>query len=152
MVASGALAAGHAGRGVAGPGEHYPTVAAFVDETRRMGVSRRISRTADFSRIAPESRLLLLHAHADVANAPEFETAGSCPCAVAEHLVAGFSGMCARLWWDEPLGPAARHRLAAFASFPIAQIEVVSDPAGGSHADTIQAASRAGVPVVEVDR
>ena len=31
--------------------EHYPTVTAFIDEARRMGISRRISRTSDFSRI-----------------------------------------------------------------------------------------------------
>jgi hypothetical protein len=66
-------------------------------------------------------------------------------------LADGFSGMCARLWLQEPL-EAARHRLAAFASFPIAQIEVVRDRVGGTHADTIEAASAAGVPIMEVDR
>src|SRR5205823_11234312 len=52
--------------------EHYPTVAAFIDEARRLGVSRRAPRTIDFSRITPASRLLLAHAHADIANAAEF--------------------------------------------------------------------------------
>jgi hypothetical protein len=46
--------------------EHYPTVASFIDEARRMGVSRRAPRTIDFTRITPSSRLLLAHAHADV--------------------------------------------------------------------------------------
>jgi hypothetical protein len=59
--------------------------------------------------------------------------------------------MCARLWWTEPL-EAARHRLALFASFPIPQIEVVRDETSGSHQGTIEHASRAGVPVVEVER
>jgi hypothetical protein len=59
--------------------------------------------------------------------------------------------MCARLWWDEPL-EAARHRLALFAFFPIPQIEVVRDGAGGSHVSTIEQAVSAGVPVVEVGR
>jgi hypothetical protein len=59
--------------------------------------------------------------------------------------------MCARLWGDEPL-EAARHRLALFASFPIPQIEVVRDDAGGSHVTTTELASRADVPVVEVER
>ena len=59
--------------------------------------------------------------------------------------------MCARLWWHEPL-EAARHRLALFASFPIPQIEVVKDNAAGSHVAISDMASRAGVPVVEVDR
>jgi hypothetical protein len=68
-----------------------------------------------------------------------------------EHLAAGFADMCARLWWHEPL-EAARHRLALFASFPIPQIEVVKDTAAGSHVATSDMASRAGVPVVEVDQ
>jgi hypothetical protein len=51
----------------------------------------------------------------------------------------------------EPL-EAARHRLALFASFPIPQIEVVRDETGGSHVGTAELASRAGVPVVEVER
>ena len=59
--------------------------------------------------------------------------------------------MCARLWWEEPL-EAARHRLGLFASFPIPQIEVVKDGDAGSHLTTTKMASRAGVPVVEVDR
>lgn len=131
--------------------EHYPRVVDFVDEVRRLGVSRRISRTADFSRLGPDSRLVLLHEHADVANALEFPTDKRCPREVEEHLADGYRGMCARLWWDERL-EAARHRLAMFASFSIAQIEVVKDPSAGSHVSTTAIASRAGVPVVEVDR
>jgi hypothetical protein len=131
--------------------EHYPTVASFVDEARRMGVSRRAPRTIDFARITPASRLLLAHAHAEIANAIEFPCDERCPCHVAEHLAAGFAEMCARLWWHEPLD-AAQHRLALFASFPIPQIEVVRDEAGGSHATTVTMASHAGVPVVEVER
>jgi hypothetical protein len=131
--------------------EHYPTVASFIDEARRLGISRRAPRTIDFARIRPASRLLLAHAHADVANAPEFPCEERCPCHVAEHLVPGFGDMCARLWWTEPL-EAARHRLGLFASFPIGQIEVVRDDTGGSHVTTVDQASRAGVPVVEVER
>jgi hypothetical protein len=131
--------------------EHYPTVAAFVDEARRLGVSRRAPRTVDFAHIALESRLLLAHAHADIANAAEFPTDAVCPCRVAEHLAPRFQGMCARLWWQELLR-GAQHRLALFASFPISQIEVVSDKAGGSHAETMRLASDADVPVIEVER
>lgn len=130
--------------------EHYPTVAEFIDEARRLGVSRRIAKNSDFSRLTPRSRLILIHPHGDVANACEFPTSRRCPCEVEEHVEPEFSDMCARLYWDEPL--AARHRLAAFASFPIPQIEVVRDPAGGAHTDTIAAARKAGVPVVEVDQ
>jgi hypothetical protein len=130
--------------------EHYPTVASFIDEIRRLGVSRRAPRTIDFQRITRASRLLLAHAHADIANAAEFPCERRCPCDVAEHLTPRSADMCARLWWEEPLG-AARHRLALFASFPIPQLEVVRDETGGSHVSTTELASRAGVPVVEVE-
>jgi hypothetical protein len=116
-----------------------------------MGISRRVSRTLDFSRITPASRLLLLHRHADIANALEFPTQASCPCHGPDHLADGYAEMCARLWWQEPL-PGAQHRLALFASFPIPQIEVVTDRAAGKHVATKTATSRAGVPVVEVER
>jgi len=131
--------------------EHYPTVAEFVDEARRLGVSRRAPRTIDFAQITAQSRLLLAHAHAGIANAAEFPTDAICPCHVDAHLAAGFQGMCARLWWQEPL-QGAQHRLALFASFPIPQIEVVRDPVGGGHLATIELASKAGVPVIEVER
>ena len=131
--------------------EHYPTVASFIDEARRLGISRRAPRTIDFGRISRASRLLLAHAHADIANAAEFPCEEGCPCRVAEHLVPGFGDMCARLWWEEPL-EVARHRLALFASSPIPQIEVVKDDTARSHQGTIEQASRAGVPVVEVER
>jgi hypothetical protein len=132
--------------------EHYGTVVEFVCEARTLGVSRRIAKTADFGRLTSESRLLLLHERADVANALEFETSRRCPTERDEHLADEFRGMCARLWGDEPLGPAAQYRLAIFAAFPIAQIEVVKDPAAGSHAETVERASAAGLPVVEVDQ
>jgi hypothetical protein len=131
--------------------EHYPTVASFVDEARRLGVSRRAPRTIDFERIGQRSRLLLAHPHADIANAAEFPCDRRCPCRVREHLADGYADMCARLWWQEPL-EAARHRLALFASFPIPQIEVVRDPVAGSHSDTVSVASRSGLPIVEVER
>jgi hypothetical protein len=131
--------------------EYYPTVASFIDEARRLGISRRAPRTIDFGRITRASRLLLAHPHADIANAAEFPCERRCPCDVAEHLTPRLADMCARLWWEEPL-EAARHRLALFASFTIPQIEVVRDETGGSHVSTNELASRAGLPVVEVDR
>lgn len=131
--------------------EHYPTVASFVEEVRRLGVSRRAPRTIDFQRITTASRLLLAHQHADIANAVEFPTDARCPCHVGEHLAAGYAEMCARLWWQEPL-QAAQHRLALFSSFPIPQIEVVTDEAAGSHVSTMSLASRSHVPVLEVER
>jgi hypothetical protein len=59
--------------------EHYPTVASFIDEARRLGISRRAPRTIDFARITPASRLLLAHPHADIANAAEFRARSAAP-------------------------------------------------------------------------
>ena len=131
--------------------EHYPTVASFIEELRRMGVSRRISRNVDFARLGADSRLVLLHEHADIANALEFPSARRCPCEREEHLDESYREMCARLWADEPLEGAA-HRLGIFAVLPIAQIEVVRDPASRGHIDTRRRAAQAALPVVEVDR
>ena len=131
--------------------QHYPTVASYIDEVRRLGVSRRISRKTDFSGLSADSRLVLLHEHADIANALEFPSARRCPCEREEHLVEDFRGMCARLWADEPL-EAAAHRLGIFAVLPIAQIEVVRDPASRTHIDTCRRAAKAALPVVEVDQ
>src|SRR5579859_2113521 len=47
---------------------YYPNVADFLEEARRYGVSRRVSRTLDFSKISPYSRLVILHAKAAVIN------------------------------------------------------------------------------------
>jgi hypothetical protein len=94
---------------------------------------------------------LLAHVHADVADAAEFRAEAACPCHVADHLVPGFEGMCTRLWRQEPL-EGAQYRLALFASFPIPQTEVVTDPVGDSHLGMTEQASEAGVPVIEVER
>ena len=43
----------------------YPTVSDFVEEARRMGVSKRIPRDFDFSKLTPtKSKLLLVHPRA----------------------------------------------------------------------------------------
>jgi hypothetical protein len=131
--------------------EHYPTVAEFVEEARRMGISRRIAATSDFSKITAESRLLLLHSHADIANALEFPTDQPCPCRTEGHNDPGYSEMCVRLWEQEPL-KGAQHRLAIFASFRACQIEVIHDPDQGTHEQTITAAQQAAIPVVEVQQ
>jgi ParB-like nuclease domain len=99
--------------------EHYPTVASFIDEARRLGVSRRAPRTIDFGRITSKSRMLLAHAHADIADAAEFPCERRCPCHVAHHLADGFADMCA----PAVVGGAARRRQA-----PARAVRLVPDP------------------------
>lgn len=43
---------------------HYPTVESFISEVNRMGLSRRMPRSLDFSRLDEDSRIILVHRHA----------------------------------------------------------------------------------------
>lgn len=47
--------------------KHYPWPSDFLEEARRMGVSRKISRTLDLSKITYGSRMMLCHERASVA-------------------------------------------------------------------------------------
>jgi hypothetical protein len=40
---------------------YYPNVADFVEEARRMGISRRLSGKLEFERLTKDSRIILLH-------------------------------------------------------------------------------------------
>lgn len=99
--------------------EHYPNVADYIEETRYMGASRRLSRTLDFSKITPASKLVLLHRRGSVANFADYYAAirasfGSqlavdagleshwhCPKALPQHAwqTAPPTSMCAGLYW-----------------------------------------------------
>lgn len=41
--------------------EHYPTPESFLNEVRRMGLSRRVPRSFDFSVLEETSRIILIH-------------------------------------------------------------------------------------------
>jgi hypothetical protein len=183
--------------------EYYPNVADFVEEVRRYGVSRRISRLTDFSKLDANSRLILVHRRAHIANAEEYQAARDperfwCPMDIPHHMNPEYRSMCAALFWedidkgltieandqDAPLvvggsmrydqpgvqmhlqrrGPRAtiremqtfryrgmkrpdgvvpQYAYAAFASFPIRQIEVVEDRIGQSHVEGIEKARKA---------
>ena len=51
---------------------YYPHVADYIEETRCMGVSRRVSTVFDFSKVSPKSRLLLAHPKAVILNAEDY--------------------------------------------------------------------------------
>jgi hypothetical protein len=46
--------------------EHYPDVWDFIEETRVLGASRKVSRTFDFSQLTPSSRMFFVHPNAHV--------------------------------------------------------------------------------------
>ena len=89
-------------------GDSYPNVADFIEEVRRFGVSRRLPKTLDFSKLTAASRLVLLHGRAHIENFADYFAAGdwwnsSCPKGLDEHRegVGSPGEMCAGLWWDD---------------------------------------------------
>jgi hypothetical protein len=84
---------------------YYPNVADFVEEGRRMGVSRRLPSNLDFSKIDPEkSRLVLLHRRAIIMNLDEagfLNLPHICPKGIAGHYAGMLDEMCAGLWWHD---------------------------------------------------
>jgi hypothetical protein len=106
--------------------EHYPNVAAFVEEARRKGISRRFpAREQYFERLTDQSRLVLAHARAIICNPEDYyqweseDAAGrhECPTWVGpRHCGRGTKlshhcynsdspEFCARLWWQDCTGP-----------------------------------------------
>jgi hypothetical protein len=90
---------------------HYPHVADVVEEVRQMGASRRLNTAAiDFSKITPDTKLMLAHPRAHIVNiaavyaaygdwppagwvCPRRRTAHTCATAPAQ--------MCAAAWWRD---------------------------------------------------
>jgi hypothetical protein len=85
--------------------KYYPYVADFVEEGRRMGVSRRLPQNLDFEKLDPvQSRLVLLHRKALISNVQEagfLERYHICPKALPEHEEGLLDGMCAAFWWQD---------------------------------------------------
>lgn len=65
--------------------KHYPNAADFLEEAVRLGLSRRISKKEDFSKITAESRLILVHPKAFVEGFPDDVEV---PCPTGQHAAA----------------------------------------------------------------
>lgn len=97
--------------------EHYPNVADFVEEVRRFGLSRKIARTKDFSRLGPGSRIYVAHARAiiDPIRRSYWDRGWRCPKHREDHEAGQQmdretgrrtvfeypTEMCAGLWWED---------------------------------------------------
>ena len=84
--------------------QHYLNVLDFVEEVRRFGMSRRVPKTFDFSKITEKSQHILAHARADIVDPLPYHVERSpkrrwCPKGIDEHDDLGFTKMCAGLWW-----------------------------------------------------
>lgn len=151
--------------------DHYPNVADFIEEVRVLGVSRRLSSSLDYSLLTKESRLLLVHSRAYIANHTEYQQVGPCP----RNNDHADGSPCCGLWWEdvrdgEPSGegrevirklPSAAYRALStpdnvqpdyrpgfIASFPISRLVVV---AGERTAEQLQKIQKAALPTAVVE-
>lgn len=156
----------------------YPNVADFIEEVRRLGLSRKIASNFNFSQLTWESRIIVMHRRAFIKNAGKYASTRPCPKGHDYHDGKP-KAMCARLWWEDveggepiegearkvkrqmpsfsyecmsrPEGVEPQYELAAFASFPIHGIEVVKDLDNNKHVKSLEAARKAKVNVKLVD-
>jgi hypothetical protein len=87
--------------------EHYPNVCDALEEIRRFGLSRRLPRTLDFSRLDAHSRILLVHRRGLLADVSAYASdwRRSCPKALPEHAdPAHAPSLCAGIWWEDVSG------------------------------------------------
>jgi hypothetical protein len=84
---------------------HYQNVADYLEETRALGVSRRIPSTFPFERLSPESKIIMIHARAIVHNQGDYlrgliHTEHVCPKGIEIHPEAA-KPCCAGIWWHD---------------------------------------------------
>jgi hypothetical protein len=65
--------------------EHYPEAADYIEETRRLGASRRLNPNLDLSRLSRLSRMLLAHPRAIIASWRELTPPERCKKKLAYH-------------------------------------------------------------------
>lgn len=88
--------------------KYYPHVADFIEEVRRFGASRRLPKDLDYSKLTPESRMILLHPQAHIDEPfvyDQYRIGGKafdmewdkCP----KDKIHTKSEMCAGLFWED---------------------------------------------------
>jgi len=91
--------------------KYYPNVTDFLEEVRRFGLSRRLPRSLDFSKLTNESRLYLVHSQAWIEKPSPYLSNrlggnrvgmvwDSCPRGI-EHAD---GEICSGLWWEDVVG------------------------------------------------
>lgn len=99
--------------------QFYANVADFVEEVRRLGLSRRVRDDFPWDQLTPGSRHCLVHARGFI-NWPGAHQADRsalwqgypletfvwryCPKGVLEHTGRDYESMCAGLWWEDVTG------------------------------------------------
>lgn len=149
--------------------DNYPNVADFVEEVKKLGVSRRIARTVEFEKLTPQSRLILVHRRAWIENHIDYWASWSDErvpldgCPTGKHDDIDKHVMCARYWWEDlegdnegirtlecgrygglarPEGVVPEYQPAIFMAFPITKLVVINDPTNGTHEATLAKVSK----------
>jgi len=78
---------------------HYQMPADFIEEARRMGVSRKISRTTDLSKITAQSTIMLVHSKAVMTNPRVAQKNPQVICPNGQHAP---GEACSALHWLMP--------------------------------------------------
>jgi len=87
--------------------EHYPNVADFLEEVRRFGLSRRLAKTVDFSKLTERSKILVVHARAHVENFGQYADHwlgvryNRCPKELNTHNLPDGPDMCSGIFWQD---------------------------------------------------
>lgn len=142
--------------------EHYEYPVDFIEEARVMGISRRISKTADMSRLGPGSMLIMAHAKGTMVNMEEV-LAGSqvvCPnlihrpgerCAGVHWTAPGVNGRRSRVDGStyavtalHPDAPEPQYIPAIIMAAPISAITVIRSHDGSVDQSAWNAAARSG--------
>ncbi len=116
--------------------ESYKNTADVVEECRRFGLSRRLAKTLDFSKLTEQSRILLVHAraHTDVFHLYADRWIGvrysRCPKRIEDHNLPDYPDMCAGFWWEDLVGgqPDTRVERAVVRRMPSFSYAAASQP------------------------
>ena len=153
----------------------YPNLADFVEEVKRLGLSRKLSPILKYEDLSSASRIILLHKRASIKNAAQYKSESACIKGLPNHDTP--RPMCIRLWWEDieggtvikdrivtrtmpsfdymgqsrPENVEPEYQLAIFASFPIINLAVVNDPKAGKHELSLQKARKARLEVKLVE-
>lgn len=148
---------------------YYPEVADFIEESHRMGISRKLSSAMPVKGLTRQSKLFLIHARALVGNAADLPEPADfvCPCRLAHSSTDGCLGWA---WHATPnAGPGAQQLVGAtyrvrsaipdeavyqhaiFMAAPIQNLTVIRSPDAHTEAARLAHARTSGVPVLLAD-
>lgn len=87
--------------------KYYPNVTDFLEEVRRFGLSRRLPKSLDFSKLTSESKIIMVHRRAWISETlpyiGDWQTIPNlnwdrCPKFIEGHVHEEF---CAGFWWQD---------------------------------------------------